>query len=216
MRRAAVLAITLLVALAAGATPEEDGWQLIDDEDGVRVWRKPVPDSRVLAFRGAATVEVPIARLIGVLLDVDQSTHWVDLLIESRRLREPGEGQSVLYNRYDLSWPLQDRDYVLKRVLRIDPDARVVTATYSSVEDSAQPEQACCVRAATRSTSWRFRSEGPALTHVEVEVFTDPKGSIPTWLVNVVQRDWPRNSIRKLTARASGPDASPYPPLADW
>jgi hypothetical protein len=215
MYRAIVPAL-LVAALFAGPAAVGNGWELIDESDGVRVWRRTLPDSSVLAFRGAATVDAPIARVIGVLLDSEHSTEWVDLLIESRRLRESDDGAVILYNRYDLSWPLQDRDYVLRRVLELDPDAGRVTATYTSVEDPAWPEQGCCVRALSAPTSWRFRREGPDRTAVEVEVATDPRGSIPAWLVNLVQRDWPRKSIRNLAARAGRPDVTPYPPLADW
>jgi len=216
VRRRALCGVVLLALALASAAPAADEWELVGDADGVRVWRRQVSDSPVLAFRGAAEVPVPIGRLVGLLADSTRSTEWVDLLAESRRLRESGAFESVLYNRYDLSWPVQDRDYVLQRVLSFDPDARVVTAAYRSIEDSAAPLQDCCVRAETDPTSWRFTQLGPSRTRVEVEVFTDPKGSIPAWLVNVVQSDWPRNSIRRLAERAAAPDVEPHPALSDW
>lgn len=221
MRSWILLASALLVACflapAAGAEPAAaQGWEPVSEADGVRVWSRPVGDSAVLGFRGEATLEVPIGRLVGVLLDTRRSSDWVDRLVEARRLRELENGASVLYNRYALSWPLRDRDYVLKRVLVIDPEARVVTATYRSVEDPTQPEQDCCIRAVTDPTLWRFSQLRPGRTRVEVEVSTDPKGSIPLWLANAVQRGWPRNSILRLAARAGEPDAAVHPLLAQW
>jgi hypothetical protein len=210
---AALLSLGLVVGGPAAAA---DDWELVDDADGVRVWRREVPDSPVLAFRGAGEVSVPIGRLVGLLADSSLGPEWVDLLVESRRLRESSGLETILYNRYDLAWPIQDRDYVMRRVLSIDPEARVVTAAYRSIEDSSAPIQDCCVRAETNPTSWRFTQLGPSRTRVEVEVFTDPKGSIPAWLVNVVQSDWPRNSIRRLAERAAAPDVEPHPALAGW
>lgn len=211
------IALLLALTLSASHVGASDGaWELVDDADGVRVWRREVSDSSVLAFRGAGEVEVSIARLVSVLVDSSRSTEWVDLLAESRRLRQDGALESILYNRYDLAWPVQDRDYVLHRQLAIEPHARRVTATYRSVDDPAWPPRACCIRAETDPTFWRFTQLGPSRTFVEVEVFTDPKGSIPAWLVNVIQRGWPRNSIHRLAERASDPDVTPYPALADW
>lgn len=215
-RRTGGPALLALILAVGGSTAAGDDWELVDDADGVRVWRRELSDSPVLAFRGSGEVPVPIGRLVGLLADSSRSTEWVDLLAESRRLRESDALESVLYNRYDLTWPVQDRDYVLRRVLSIDPQARVVTAAYRSTEDSAAPIQDCCVRAETNPTSWRFTRLGPSRTRVEVEVFTDPKGSIPAWLVNLIQSDWPRNSIRRLAERAAAPDVEPHPALADW
>jgi hypothetical protein len=210
------LALAGLLAAAGLARSVDDDWTLTDDVDGIRVWRKAVPGSEVLAFRGAATVDVPLARLVGVLVLGDDAPAWVDRLAEASVLREMPDGRAIVYNRYDLRWPVQDRDYVLERSLALRSDDRVVTATFRSVEEPSAPARDCCVRAVSDPTQWRFRWLGPAQTLVEVEVFTDPKGSLPAWLVNAFQRDWPRNSIRNLVARARRADAPLYPPAAAW
>jgi len=105
---------------------------------------------------------------------------------------------------------------VLHRRIEIDRGHQVVTATYRSIEDPARPEQECCVRAQANRTFWRFTRLAPERTRVEVEVLTDPRGSLPSWAVNLIQRSWPRNSILHLAARAAQPDTRPYPPLTGW
>lgn len=214
--RAAWLLVGGLALAGAAAPAADDDWIPLETADGVRVWHKAVPGSEVLAFRGAATVDVPLARLVGVLARAGGGEDWVDRLAESRVLREIGEGRVLLYHRYDLTWPVQDRDYVLERALELDPTRKVVTATARSVEDPAVPPLECCVRALTDPTVWRFTQLAPGRTAVEVEVFTDPRGSLPPWLVNAFQRQWPKNSILNLTARARRPDAPAYPPVAGW
>jgi len=44
---------------------------------------------------------------------------------------------------------------------------------------------------------------------VVAEVHTDPKGSLPKWLVNLVQKSWAHTTLMGLRAqvgKASGPD----------
>ena len=215
----ALLALPASAEGPAGGREEalaEAGWEPVDEAQGVRVWRKEVPGSPVVAFRGEATLDVPVARLIGVMMDASRGPRWVELLAESTWLREPSETEAIIYNRYDSPWPLQDRDYVLHRVLEIDRASRVVTSTYRSVEDPAMPEQACCIRGVSERTEWRFTHLGEERTRVEVEVLTDPRGSVPLALVELFQRSWPRNSILMLAAEARSEDVTPYPALTSW
>ena len=54
------------------------------------------------------------------------------------------------------------------------------------------------------------------MTKVEVEVVTDPKGMIPSWIINLVQKSWPVKSIRNLVERASKEDIKIVPELEAW
>ena len=53
-------------------------------------------------------------------------------------------------------------------------------------------------------------------TKVEVEVFTDPKGALPAWLINLIQKDWPWKTIDGLVKRSSRPDVVADPAVSGW
>ena len=53
-------------------------------------------------------------------------------------------------------------------------------------------------------------------TRIMVEVITDPKGSLPAWLINLIQKDWPYNTISALKKRAKKGDIKPNPKMAGW
>lgn len=190
-------------------------WKQIDDTEGIVTSRKEVEGSSMLAFRGEGDSAVPIGKIVAVLLDPTLGPEWVDLQVKSVELARPSATESRLYQVYDLSWPISDRDYVLRRKVSFDPAAKVVTVTYNSVEDAAMPEQDCCVRATAHRTYWRLTAT-PTGTHLEVEVHTDPKGMLPAWMVNMVQKGWPRNSITGLTTRANQGDVAPDPRTNAW
>jgi hypothetical protein len=213
MHRLLLAAALLLTtsALAGGA-----GWASIDNSDGIETFRKEVEGSNMMAFRGEGETDVHISLLASVLLDPSKGTEWVDMLVGSELVRRDGPNHILLYNHYDLSWPISDRDYVMDRVARFDPEAKVVTVTYSSVVDPLKPEQDCCVRATAHRTFWRFTTLPSGRTKVEVEVHTDPQGMLPAWVVNMVQKGWPKNSISGLTARSIKPDVVPHPQAVGW
>jgi len=192
-------------------------WKHIYTKDDIEVSKKDIEDTAFFAFRGEGEVDVHIGRLAGVLLDTRLGPDWVDLQTECKMVRTHNENHTVIYNRYDLTWPVSDRDYVLDRQVSLDDQSKVMTVQYKSVEDALQPERDCCVRAEAVRTYWRFTAiPGKNRTKVEVEVLTDPRGSLPAWLVNMIQRGWPYNSILGLANRAKKEDVTADIRFADW
>jgi hypothetical protein len=49
---------------------------------------------------------------------------------------------------------------------------------------------------------------------VTTEIHADPKGSIPTFIANAFQKDWPIHTIKNLRKQAQKPDVRPSPELA--
>jgi len=212
-----VLAIWAFVGLQwAQAKPTGAGWESLGDKDGVEVSRKTVEGSNLFAFRGEADLDIHIGTLITVLVDDDIGPEWVDMMNLSKMLRRESENVKIIHQGYDLPWPINDRDYVMREAATYDAESKVFTLDFTSIEDPLMPEQECCVRAAAFRTYWRFQALGGNKTHVEVEVHTDPKGKLPAWLVNMIQKDWPRDTILGLTQRSLVGDIQPDAKVTDW
>jgi hypothetical protein len=209
------MSTVLLAAVLALPANAEQPWEPIGTKGGIAVSKRHEPESPVLAFRGEGDVEVHVAKLVSVQRDRSKSLDWVDLLSEVD-LRMVGETSAHVYMRYDLTWPVQDRDFMVLRTVEADPDDKVYRVRMTSIDDPHWPESDCCVRATIYRTYWQFTALENDRTHVEVEVFTDPRGSIPTWMANLVQKDWAYNSITRLAERAMEADVVPAPELKDW
>ena len=75
--RLRTLATTLLLSLSLSgeslAEPPASApkWELFDQEDGIRMFRRDVPGSSIVALRGEGFVEAPIARVASVLVGPD-------------------------------------------------------------------------------------------------------------------------------------------------
>ena len=214
MNRSIAWAGVLLTSSIAFAQSGE--WEQIADEDGVRVHTRPVEGSDVNAFRGQGVFDVHIAKVISLFVDPERTTEWVDLLAESVRLEQFSEDRYLLYNRFDMPWPASDRDYVWMVSHEVDRKNASFRGRFEPVVDKRKPVQDCCVRAASRFV-WTFTATtGPDRTRIEVEVWNDAGGSIPTFMTNRGQRDWPRKSIRALVEGATAPKTKPHPKYVAW
>jgi len=205
---------TLLFIAAAAALPT--GWELVSDDGVIEVGRKTVPDSPLFAFRGAMVMEVHASRLAEVLLTDEIGQEWVDLMVFSKALRDEGDGLRLIHQNYDLPWPLKDRDYLMRQQATYDAETGIFTLTFESVEDSLLPARDCCVRAQAYRTYWRLQALDDGGTFVEVEVLTDPAGALPAWLVNAIQKDWPRATLTGLKRRATQGDLQGLDAMVGW
>ena len=191
-------------------------WEVLMTEAGVEVAQKTMPDSDLFAFRGEGVMDVPIATLVSLLLDDDKATEWVDLQVKHSVVRELGENKKVIYEMYDLPWPVDDRDYVLTQLATYDDTNQIFTLDFESIQDPAKPVSECCVRAMAFRTYWRLTKVDDWNTKVEVEVFTDPKGLLPSWLINMIQKDWPWKTISGLVKRSKRGDITPNARTSGW
>jgi len=192
------------------------GWDPVGVTAGVKVARKTVPDSALFAFRGEGVFDVPIGLLTTVLKDPDIAEEWVDLMTEHTVLRSMGENKNLIYESYGLPWPISDRDYVMTEKYGYDTEAKIFTIDFESVKEASKPPVQGLVRAMAYRTFWRLTMVDADTTKIEVEVSTDPKGALPAWLINMIQKDWPWKTVDGLVKRASKGDIQSDPAVAGW
>jgi hypothetical protein len=221
--RLRLLCLSLLTVLslegAALADPPKQAspapkWEMFDEEDGVRCYRRDVAGSDVVALRGEGFVAAPIQRVASVLVDRKRSTEWIDRLVKTKVLRELSETESINWNHIKTPTPLQDRDFVFKTMLTTDPAKKQVLFKYFSVTDKLAPETDHYVRGhfkegkfeltvAERTNKDGSKTKG---TLVVAEVVVDPRGSVPKFIVNMVQKSWPHKTLTALRKQVAKPD----------
>ena len=216
--RPAALGAALLVLGAGHSAPAcaaPDGWEVIEVRKGIEVSRRREPGSPLYGFRGEGEVPVPAATLARLVTSHELALEWVDMLSQHTVL--VGEGDdAVFYEAYDMPWPFTDRDFVMHQRVQIDDSSRTFRVDLESVEHGAQPVSDCCVRAHTSSTTWLLQAVDTDTTRISVEIFADPRGALPDWMVNHLQASWPSNTITALVQRAQVGDVEGRPELADW
>jgi hypothetical protein len=199
-RRSLFAALALLLVSGPASA---GGWEKIDEESGIKVFRKEVPGSPLVAFRGECMVSAPLEKLLWVLADNTHRTEWVDRLKKSVVLETNGSTEFTVYQHFGLPFPISDRDYVYRARATRDANG-VVTLAIGSVTHPKAPATVG-VRANLIGSRYVLTPKGPDRTYVVVEIHTDPKGSVPTWLVNLIQKSWPMKTLLGLRAQVTKP-----------
>lgn len=203
------LAVSVVLAVPRGARADgpAPAWERISDKNGITIYRREVPGSDVIAFKGDGVVNAPLVRVASVMFDTARSTEWIDSLAEARVVRRISDLEYVEYDHF--STPpivMKDRDFVTANKVEYDRARRVLTIRLRSVTDPAAPPTSY-VRGELMSSSFVLipTADGKA-TRVIGEIHCDPRGSVPKWIVNMFQKSWPRNTLESLRAQVAKRD----------
>ena len=189
------------------------GWENIGVYDNVKVSRKTVEGSSLFAFRGVTTADIPLDILIATFTNPKQRRHWVNRYKEHVTIKKT-ELSETYWIHFKLPPLVSNRDYVLRSDATINKDTGVIEVRIKSVKHPKYPPD-CCVRAEVKGTYYKFTAISATRTKLEVEVHTDPKGLLPSWLVNIIQKKWPSKTLSGLIKRARKVNQS-HAKTKDW
>jgi hypothetical protein len=206
MIRASMVMLLGLCPVVAAAADKADKfeWKQTQEKDGIKVYRKSIEGSKIVAFRGVAVVDAPVGKVLHVIADNDHRTEWVDRLYISQTLELVSPSEFVVYAGYKLPSLFSNRDYVYRGKAFTKKDGSVYVQIKSEEHPKAPPTIG--VRAWLNNCVYLLVPvEGGKKTMVDVEVHTDPKGSMPTWLVNLVQKSWPYKTLSAIRKQVQKP-----------
>lgn len=208
--RARSLVILFLLVGSGLAAPHDAGadgpaiiWTKIDDTDGIAVYRRDVPGSDVIAVKGEGIVAAPLVRVASVVFDTSRATEWIDSLAEARIVRRVSDTEYVEYDHFTTPFVMKDRDFVTSNRLEYDPARKAITIRMRSVADPAAPATSYVRGELVSSTFVLTPTPDGKGTRVVGDVHCDPRGSVPKWIVNQFQKDWPTSTFKKLRVQVA-------------
>jgi len=190
-----------LIALAASASQASE-WQKVEStDDGIQIFKKEVPGSSLIAFRGIGVVEAPMPLVATIIFDTDRGPEWIEDLVESRILQWINKDEFIEYDHVGMPFIVKDRDFVSKIKMTYLPTKEMIFHYQPAIEPSAPRTN--YVRGELIDTTYVLSSiEQDQKTRVVADFVCDPKGLIPTWLINFFQKDWPKTTFRSLRREA--------------
>ncbi|HYX39036.1 MAG TPA: START domain-containing protein [Oligoflexus sp.] len=210
--------------LAVAKAPAVDkGWEVLNTEEGVTVYRSDKAQDNIFTFRGVGLVESSIPKLIALMSDPHRMPEWVfnceeGQLVErnfkdSDRAPDASPYYQIFYGVTSVPWPLTPRDYVLKAQISYEklPNSSLpknVTIAMRSIEHPKKPEVPGRVRMPVMESMIVMTPEDQEgkKTWVDFSVTTNPGGVIPAWISQMASRDIPRKTLVNLRKLAQKQD----------
>jgi hypothetical protein len=196
-----IIILSLFLFASYGQTSE---WEKINDEDDVQVYKKVTEGSPLVEFKGEGPVNADLAKVASVIFDCTRSPEWADSLAESKLDRWINKTQWIEYDHMNAPFFISDRDFVTQGSGQTHADGFDILFTYKSVSDPKFPESKYIRGNIIKATTGvRSTKEG---SYVVMEAQVDPNGSIPYWIVNLVQKNWALKTFRNLRRQVQKKD----------
>lgn len=207
MKRLALAAwVTLLLlvpAFDAAHATGDDAWQFIDEEDGIRTWRKELGEQRA-AFRGQTFIRGTIDDVLAPILDWKHHTEWMYGVTESATLAQLSPTRVLVYIRVKGIWPVWDRDAISESELTWAPDHKQLVIRGHSVPSTLRKVPARVVRMPLLKGTMKMWQVEPRRVKVLYDIEADLGGRIPHWIAKIATKQIPYQTLLNLRKRVEG------------
>jgi len=190
-----LILITLLVLLSGDCLAE---WRQVKEQEGIRIYTQQITGSDLVIAKGIIAIEAEPEAILKILDNNQKHPQWIPYLQASRKLQTLSNTERLEYNLFNAPWPASNRDFVF-RVKAIQSDNKnILIYRMRSETTPLMPEQKGIVRGILHESTFKLTRLEPNRTEVELLFQADPRGWIPTWIVNFVQTAWPYKVLKGL------------------
>lgn len=194
---------------------DNSDWHKIYEKHNITVYSHKPKNSALVVFKAVGVLGAPLSPILGNLREVEKTVEWAPNMTSKTLLKNFSDVEAITYNDNDLPWPATDRDLVLTNKLFLDEEEAYLIVETRSVDFPQAPSNKNRVRAVIEYGTMAFRPVDEKSTWVELIILVDPKGSIPKWLVNIMQQKMPYEFLKALEKRANEFAPEQLPGIAD-
>ena len=178
-----LLLILFLITNFSDASAQDEGWELRKDENGIKVYTKEKENSGIYMYKVVTNMSVKPEIFYRQVVDFEENLKHMGLVDSLRFLDHKKDQLYTNYMRFNMPWPVKDREMVMKMVVRKDKDGIFLE---SNDLPEYLPPNNDKVLIADFQEKWTIKKGAtPDESRITVIGWVDPGGSIPLWVVNM-------------------------------
>lgn len=173
----------LMLLFAFVPARSQPDWTLKKSEGGINVYTRYMPTTSLKEVRVNNTVKSSLSAIVALLLDTKNYANWIYACKEERTLKVISDREQYQYQVTKIPWPFSNRDLSTDLKISQDSVTKVVTIA-STCNPDFIARQFGCVRIEHFQSTYFLIPVSGGVVQVQFELFVDPGGSIPDWLIN--------------------------------
>lgn len=188
--------LLLIVILLYSKANAQTDWVLTKQSDGIKVYTKPTV-SGFKAYYGIDTIKATLIQCANLIMDLPTTAKWSQNCVHAEVIKNESPILKYEYFQTDLPFPISDRDVLFKATLTIDTINHVVIKQLKSAPDYIA-RNADYLRIEDIHGKWQFKAIENDQIEVIYEMYPNPSGKLPSWLVNMMVVQEPFESLEQL------------------
>ncbi len=162
---------------------EDDDWQLRKNEEGIKVYTRAKPGAEIYMYKVVTQISVKPEIIYRQVIDFKENLKHMELVDSLRLLDHKKDERYVNYMRFNMPWPVKNREMVMQMLVTQDQDGIYLES--NDVPESLS-KSSDNIPIADFQEKWiikRGASDNQSL--ITVTGWVDPGGSVPLWVVNL-------------------------------
>ncbi|MES0489766.1 MAG: START domain-containing protein [Leptospirales bacterium] len=197
LKKTIVIIVAVVVIAALTPVNSESQWKTLLNKKGIVVYGKKVKDSKFWEVVAITTIKTSLFSLIRMWEDVGSYPEWFHSCAEGRLVKKVGRLERYIYLVTDSPSPLQDRDNILHVLFKQNKESRVVEILLKGIPDYL-PEKKKFVRVPRTYGKVTLKPQADGNIKVIFNLFLDPGGLVPFWLVNSFSEDFYFKTLKNM------------------
>ena len=186
----------ILAGLTLTASPD---WSKVSDNDGVTIESRPVEGSKLVELRLSTKSTKSVESLCDAAFG-DGKFHPDEPDLKKKEILSETADERVTYEQ--ISPPVvANRDYAV-RATRVRPAPDTCAIRFQAANELAPKSPDGWVRIEKLYGEWKFVKQADGTTAITYFIFSDPAGSIPTFMVEGSRRTVAQKWIKMVLNRA--------------
>lgn len=188
--------ILFLVSLVFPKVLPAQDWEFVKEKDGIKIYTRIEEGKSLKSYKGVTDIKAPAEKVFNLIEDVYHTEWWDKNFKEIRVLSYQKYRKAQYYLVYDLPWPVNDRDLCVDVTVTRDSGRGGGKITSFPLK-GVVPERTDMIRIKEYLQTWTVEPMGKDMSHVVLEGYLDPAGTIPDWVTNMLIVDSP---VQVMTA----------------
>ncbi|HHB79049.1 MAG TPA: hypothetical protein ENK85_07435 [Saprospiraceae bacterium] len=192
------LSLPILAFFFSGSAPSST-WTLKNQKGNIKVYTRTTPKSSIKEVRITTQIKGNLDDLQELLNDVPSFEKWVYKCAKAKKLKSLGPDEFYYYNLTDFPFPLSDRDVIIHSKTWKVPGTNIEKTHSRAIgSDELYKEQEGIVRIKLLEYTWTFTPLDNGMIDIDYQIFSEPGGALPAWVVNMAISKGPMETMIRL------------------
>jgi hypothetical protein len=164
----------------------KSAWKLESNEGGINIYTLKMEANGVIPLKTEVLVSQRVEQVIAVLDDNNRRHEWAKRFKGSHLIKRISPYEKIIYTRADFPLWFEDRTAIIHVKIEVSKDLKTITIFGSSIRGVNTKQFPPYTRAEVYDSSILLESLNQG-TRITIISYSDPKGSIPNWVVNLLK-----------------------------
>ena len=173
----------------------QSAWELEKDASGIQVYTRKVSISSIKEYKATTLIKTSLESLVSKIIDGEHLKDWNYKTTKSSLLEKKSDTEFLVYMYNDLPWPAKNREHISE--LKLDVVSNTLTKISIKSSSEKLAEKKGVIRVVNFSGFWLLEKTSAGVK-VTQQMYGDPGGSLPVFIINAMLVSAPFNTFKLL------------------